>query len=252
MLRKRSLELHAPQWGYVVRVPEGNSTILNYTGLNNEDDYLSLELSLYIGKPGNLLLVPDSTINLPFISSADTNNPIVSTYSILAEDLDAITPKSACNYKLRIEESRTDAVAYSEYFAVIKANDNGINATTLCPDPEGSLAPFSDLYSVSDSTHPLNTGGSEGITTTILAIAVVATFLSVVVIVSSFLLIARKRYWWPFNRTSVQPARKEMTQGTDSCQNCNVVARTELGTIGHNKPVHEISGNEIMSDSLVR
>lgn len=82
---------------------------------------------------------------VPFISSADTNNPIVSTYSILAEDLDAITPKSACNYKLRIEESRTDAVAYSEYFAVIKANDNGINATTLCPDPEGSLAPFSDL-----------------------------------------------------------------------------------------------------------
>lgn len=62
MLRKRSLELHTPQWGYVIRVPEGNLTTLNYTGLiYDEGDWLHLQYSLHTGNPGNLLLVPDST-----------------------------------------------------------------------------------------------------------------------------------------------------------------------------------------------
>ncbi|KAK5074496.1 hypothetical protein LTR70_010224 [Exophiala xenobiotica] len=107
MLEKRSLELHTPQWGYVVRVPEGNSTTLNYTGYVYSE-YTNPEFLLYMGNPGNFSLVPDSRIRLSSISSAD--DPRLSTYSIPAEDLDAMTPQSACNYKFRVEdeEVKTD------------------------------------------------------------------------------------------------------------------------------------------------
>jgi len=171
MLQKRSLELHTPQWGTVVRVPEGNSTTLNYTGLAypGSGDYLHPTFRLYVGNPGNLSYVPDSKLTCKrylkidleiqtaatgcygvddsvLVSYVDsTDDPRLSTYSIAAESLDAWTFQSACNYKLQIEDDVTDAIAYSAYFTIIKANDTGINATTLCPKSDGSLARFSDI-----------------------------------------------------------------------------------------------------------
>jgi hypothetical protein len=61
MLQKRSIKLHNPQWGYIVSVPEGDSTTLNYSGLVYDTYYIKTSFSLYIGNPGNLLLVPSST-----------------------------------------------------------------------------------------------------------------------------------------------------------------------------------------------
>jgi hypothetical protein len=103
-----------------------------------------------------------------------------------------------------------------------------------------------------DGIPSLNTGGSQGITTKVLAIAIVATFLGVVLLISSLLLIARKYCWWPFSNTSTQPSQEETQPGTSYCQKCSGGEMSELDQTEHKGAVHEISGDGIMPDYPVR
>jgi len=85
------------------------------------------------------------TILSPVESITSEDDPRLLSYTIPAETIDLWTPRSACNYKLRLDVPEHDLIAYSDYFAVIKANDTGINETKLCPSQDNSLVPFAKL-----------------------------------------------------------------------------------------------------------
>ncbi|KAK5205384.1 hypothetical protein LTR47_005539 [Exophiala xenobiotica] len=201
------MEVQSPQWGYIVNVPQGETTNLNWSMNADQLKGEFMYLTLHMGNPGYLSEVPNYKIET-FYSSYP--NP----FPIAAEVLDGHTPRSACNYKLRIEVN--DVQAYSDYFTIIKANDTtSLNETSLCPGRDGSMVPFSDLRANRNSTLQCQSP-YEGISTAVLAGAIVAAFFGACLFLGLLMFVAFKRSWWPFRRRHMIPTE----QAAHVCETC--------------------------------
>ncbi|KAK7883578.1 hypothetical protein LTR67_011076 [Exophiala xenobiotica] len=202
------MEVQSPQWGYIVNVPQGQTTNMNYSFPSDQISQSTYcYMSLWMGNPGYLSIVPQALIPDFYLESYPNHFPIS------AEVLDAEAPRSACNYKLSCRIG--DVRAYSDYFTIIKANDTtSLNETSLCPGRDGSMVPFSDLRANGGPFECLSP--YKGISTGVLAGAIVAAFFGACLFLGLLMFVAFKRSWWPFRRRHMIPTE----QAAHVCETC--------------------------------